>query len=272
MFAALDAELYGIRHRRSFPVLSAVWLLQIVLFAYLANYIVSLAVPDLPAEQVEAMRDSLLPAHASAAVVGSLPMYGAPILIILGALIGAGDDRSGIIRAIMSRFPDRDRFIGGKSVALVVVVGVLMAVSMVVAAACAAVIAAIEGAPFDFALLDVVRDLAFAWLIGTAWGMVGFALGVLTRSLALTIAIGVIWALVVEQAIHGLAGIATVLEPVRIVLISGASAVVADAAGVAAMPGGVPDASLPVAILVLAGWIVLGAGIALATFRARDVT
>lgn len=67
------------------------------------------------------------------------------------------------------------------------------------------------------------------------------------------------------------AAVATALAPVRVGLISGASAVLADAAGIASMPGGVPDAPVGVAIVVLVAWIVVSGVVAAVVFRARDI-
>ncbi|WP_158645487.1 ABC transporter permease subunit [Stackebrandtia albiflava] len=269
----MSAELYGIRHRGSFTVVSVVWLLQIVLFAYLANYIVSLTVAELPADQIQAMKDGLAPSAVAAAVVGSLPMYGGPVMIILGALIGAGDERSGMLRTVLSRFPERGRLVAAKLVALTALILVLMAVTFVVAFLCGLAVSLIEGTQWSFpSLADTAAGLGAAWLIGVAWAVLGFGIAVLTRSLAGTIAIGLLWALVLEQALHGLAGVATVLESVRPALLSGASAILAESVGSAgAMPAGTPDAGVPVAIVVLSVWIAVSAVASAIVFRRRDV-
>lgn len=271
MMSTVDAELYGMRHRRAFTVLPIVWLLQIVLFAYLANFIVAMTVDGLTEEQRAAMKASLGTDAVSAAVLGSLPMYGAPVLIILGALMAAGEERSGILRLTLSRVPERATVLVGKLTALLLLVSVVIVLSMVTAAVCAVVFSAIDGASMRWNAVAIVADTAASWLIAVAWAMFGFMLGIVTRSLAASIAIGVLWALVVEQMVHGLAAVATVLAPVRVGLISGASAVLADAAGIATMPGGVPDAPLGIAILVLVAWCILSAGVAAVVFRARDI-
>ncbi|HIW61477.1 MAG TPA: ABC transporter permease [Candidatus Stackebrandtia excrementipullorum] len=273
MGRALSAELYGIRHRGSFSAVGGVWLLQIVLFAYLANYVVSLTVPDMTPEQVQAVKDSLAPAAVAGAVVGSLPMYGGPVMIILGALIGAGDERSGMLRTVLSRFPERGRLMGGKLAALTLLIGVLMVITFVVAFVSGLTVYLIEGSAWSFpSPLDLVTGLGAAWLIGVAWALFGLAIAVITRSLAGTIAIGLLWALVAEQVVHGLAGVATVLEPVRAVLLSGSSAVLAEAVGSsAAGPVPAPDLGVPAAVAILILWAVVGAVVSVIVFQRRDV-
>lgn len=271
MMSTVNAELYGMRHRRAFTVLPIVWLLQIVLFAYVANFIVAMTVEDLSGLQREAMLASLTTESASAAVLGSLPMYGAPVLIILGALMAAGDERSGILRLTVSRVPERGTVLTGKITALLLLVSVVIVLSVVTAAVCAIVISLIEGTPMRWDLSAIVTETAASWLIASAWAMMGFMLGIVTRSLAASIAIGVLWALVLEQMVHGLAAVATALAPVRVGLISGASAVLADAAGIASMPGGVPDAPVSAAIAVLVAWTVVSGAVATVVFRARDI-
>ena len=273
MGSALSAELYGIRRRGSFTAAAIVWLLQIVLFAYVANYVVSLTLTDLAADQLQAMRDSVLPGGITGAVVGSLPMYGGPVMVILGALIGAGDQRSGVLRTVLSRFPERGRFMAAKLIAVTLLIGVLMAVTFLVALACGSVVAAVEGAPWTLpSAMDLVAGFGAAWLIGTAWAVFGLAIAVLTRSLAGTIAIGLLWALVAEQVVHGLAAVAPVLETFRGVLLSGASAVLADAVGSSGgMPAGSPDLSVGTGVGILFLWIAVGAVVSIVVFRQRDV-
>lgn len=274
MGRALSAELYGIRHRGSFTAVSVVWLLQIVLFAYLVNYIVAMTVTELPADAVAAMKESLLPSTVAGAVTGSLPMYGGPVMVILGALIGAGDERSGVIRTVLSRCPERGRLIAAKSVALTLLVGVVMVVTFIVAFLCSMGVSLIDGAELVFpTFADVAVGFGSSWLIGTTWAMFGLALAVITRSLAGAIAIGLLWGLVVEQALHGLAMVAAPLEAVRAVLLSGASSVLAEATGSSdgAMPMAAPDAGVPLAIVVLAGWITVSAVVSVTVFRRRDV-
>lgn len=273
MIGAASAELYGIRHRRSFPIVTAVWVLQIVVFAYLVNYLFAQSVQDLPAEQIQAMQDGLLPENATAAVVGSLPMFGAPVMIILGALLAAGDEKSGVIRAILSRFPERGTLIGGKIIALAVVVAIAILASFLVAFPSSAAIAALTGEELTFAPIDTIaRDIAFGYATGLAWAVLGFALGIITRSLALSIAIGLLWALAVEQALHGLAGMVSSLDSVRVLTLSGASGVLADATGASGMPGGAPDASVATALLVLLGWCVVAIVASTMVFRSRDIS
>lgn len=271
MMSTLTAELYGIRHRRAFTVLGVVWLLQIILFAYVANYVVSVSVDELTDIQRDAMQASLRTDAASAAVLGSLPMYGAPVLIILGALMGAGDERSGILRLVLSRVPERTSILAGRVAAMLLVVAVVIVASVIVAAGCSLAISLIEGTDVRWDPGAIARDTAASWLIGSAWASLGFMLGIVTRSLAASIAVGVLWALVVEQMIHGLAGVVAAFSAARVVLISGASTVLSDAAGVAAMPGGVPDAPVAVAIAVLIAWIVVCVVVAGIVFRYRDV-
>lgn len=272
MIGAANAELYGIRHRRSFAIVSLVWVLQIVLFAYLVNYLFAQNVDSVPVEQIEAMKAALRPEAATAAVVGSLPMFGAPVMIILGALLAAGDEKSGVIRAILSRFPERGTLIGGKIIALAVVVAVAILASFLVAFACSAILAALSGDQIEFASFDVIlRDIAYGYATGLAWAVLGFALGILTRSLALSIAIGLLWALAVEQALHGLAGMVSALDGVRVLTLSGAAGVLAEATGSTGMVGGAPDATVGTALLVLLGWCVVAIGASTIVFRTRDI-
>lgn len=89
---------------------------------------------------------------------------------------------------------------------------------------------------------------------------------------ALSIAIGLLWALAVEQALHGLARMVFSLDSVRVPTLSGASGVPADATGASGMPGGAPDASVATALLVLLGWCVVAIAASTMVFRTRDIS
>jgi hypothetical protein len=52
----------------------------------------------------------------------------------------------------------------------------------------------------------LLRSLGGGFLILQMWAMAGFALGTLTRSPTLSVGLGLVWALVVENLLRGVAG------------------------------------------------------------------
>lgn len=268
----IRAELYVARFRKALWVVGIILLLQIVLFAYLANAIVYRTLND---PVVAAMAASLQPANFGSTVVGSLPMYLGPVLIILGALIGVGDGKSGMTRTISTRLPSRWKLVVGRAGAAAVIVLILMVATFAVAYLCSlAASAALDLDTTAPSLGAIATSFAYSCLIAYTWTAFGLGLGIATRSLPLTIAVGLLWALVAEQLIHGLTRIVAALEPIGALLISGAAATLAEATGVAqgGVIAGAPSAGIWPAVAVLIGWAAVSVGIATILFRYRDVT
>lgn len=271
--SALMAELYGVRHRKGVLTCILIWTLQVVVFAYGANYLISQTTTSIPADQVDAMLASVMPAAASRQVVGSLPLYGGPVMIIAGALLSAGDVKNGVIRTVLSRYPARALLVAARMATLFIVVAVAILVSVAAAFISSFVLAAIAGGDTSLpSMLSVGRDTAYAVLIGFSWAVFGFTLGIIVRSLAGAISVGLIWSLVVEQALHGLSSLGSKFDAIRAILISGASSVLSSDAGVESMPGGSPpNVSVTLAIVILVAWIIVGSGVSAMVLRRRDV-
>ncbi len=267
----IRGELYVARFKKALWVVGAILLLQIVVFAYLANAIVYRTV-DGPA--VASVASSLEPANFGATVVGSLPMYAGPVLIIIGALIGVGDGKSGMTRTISTRLPSRWKLVVGRAGAAAVIVLILMAATFTVAYLCSLVTtAALDLDSTGPGVGDMAISFAYGSLIAYTWTAVGLGLGVVTRSLPLTIAIGLFWGLAAEQLLHGVTRIVADMAPISVLLISGSGAVLAEATGVpnGGLIVGAPDVGILPAVGVLIGWATLSLGIATILFRHRDV-
>ena len=93
--------------------------------------------------------------------------------------------------------------------------------TLVLGAAASAVVALVEHAPMDWpGPLPVLAGFGATWLIMTAFAGLGFALGLLTRSLPAAIGIGLLWTPTVESVLSLLAGSVGFLEPLRAGLLS----------------------------------------------------
>lgn len=270
---AISAELFGVRRRRSLQLVALVWILQIVLFAYIANYAVAQFVTDLGGQEREAIARSLRLDQAASSVVGSLPIYGGPVMLMIGALVGGGDDRVGLRRTVLARFADRRGHLLGKVVTLVIVTGLLMAASVVIASVCSLIVCTMGNLPLGgFDALATLQGFCASWLIAFTWATFGLGLVVVTRSLLSTALIGLMWGMLVEQGIHALAGSLTVLAPVRGVLLTGASGALAAWVGVpTGAPTAPPDMAGPVAVASLLGWIIVWLVAAFTAVSVRDV-
>ncbi|MDG4832117.1 hypothetical protein O7627_22810 [Solwaraspora sp. WMMD1047] len=273
---SLRAELFALRRRPAVWIVAAGWTVQIICFVYLITYLVYRAVaaqPEGSGSDSGPILADLLPASADHTIVGALPIWGGPVMLVLGALIAGGDQRWGTLRTVLARFADRTSFLLGRFLALALLLLALSVLTLAVSAASSVAVALVEGAAIRWPGPDrFLLALGSIWLICTAWGMVGFVLALATRSLTAAVGAGLLWTLLVENAVTGLGGLVPLLGAVRTVQLSTSSGSVAAALGASGDGFGVAAVtSGPVAAGVLAGYVVLALLAALVIFRRRDL-
>jgi len=264
----LGVELTTALRRPGVRVAAAVWIVQIVVFAYAINYVIYRSLGDTFAPpEAAAMLAGVLPAAAAHYPAASVPFYGLPVLLILGSLLGAGDFRTGMLARIVSRMPDRTALVVAKWVALVILTLLLSGLTIAVGIVCSVVVAAAEGVPVALPSLGaLVRELAVMTLAMTGYASLGLALGVVTRNVMAGAVVAIGWTLGVETLlVDGLAGAVPVLDQLSNVLL---------APGVAALASSLDptqDVSSLWPALVVAAWSVLGVVVAALVFRRRDL-
>jgi ABC-2 type transport system permease protein len=264
----LGVELANALRRPGVRVASAVWIVQIVVFAYTINYVIYRSLGDtLAAPDAAAMIAGVLPEAVGHYPAASVPFYGLPVLLILGSLLGAGDFRTGMLARIVSRMPDRTGLIAAKWGALVVLTVLLSALTITVGAVCSLVVAAAEGAPLGLPSLGAVgRELAVMTLTMTGYASLGLALGVVTRNVMAGAVIGIGWTLGVETLlVGGLAGAVPFFDGLSDVLLAPSVAALASSLDPAQGVGGAGPA------VVVAVWSVMGGVVAALSFRRRDL-
>lgn len=275
------AEWFGLRRRPGVLLMTTIWGLQIIVFAYTVLYVVyRTSGAELPAGDAERLLTSVLPVSTGSFIVGSLPLYGGPVMLCIGAIISSGDYRFGTLRTLLSRYPDRARLLLARFLGTALVMLVASVMTLVLSLLCSGVIATAEGRPLDYpGPGELLLAFGAIWLVVTAWAAVGFALGTITRSVVSAIAIGLIWTLMVENLlVGGLSGSVPAMDAARKVLLSPNSGSLAYALGAApgsgssGTPGVVAAVSGPVAVLVLTGYIVVSVLVAIGVFRRRDVS
>lgn len=277
MRAAFASEALLLRRRGAPYVLGASWMLMIAAFAFVVPYIVYLALdPAANPERDELLR-VVLPARLDQTAVSSYPMFGGAIMLILGVLISGSEDRWGTWKVRFTQGPSRASVIAAKFAAGAIAATLVALAAMVAAAVASGAIALIAGQPMMWPDAGALaRSAGSAALISITWTSVGTALGVICRGTSTAIAIGLIWTLVVENAVAAVTGMVEVLEPVRSVLLSSASGSLVASMGARTQsdggtPGVVDVLSGPAAVLVLIAYSVAAFLISLRLVRSRDV-
>lgn len=281
LLASTKAELLRLRKWPAVWVLATVWLLLNLTFAYLFNYIAySTGSSGFSNEGVppSALLPDLLPAAIPNVLTGGMPMFGGAIMFILGALAAGSGFGWGTWKTALTQGPGRLSAFGGTLSAVGIAVVGVVAATLVLDVAASSLIAVTEGQSIVWPALGALAEsVGGGLLIFGMWAAAGVLVGVLTRSPALAVGLGLVWSLVIENLLRGVGNLLSGVEYVTNVLPGTAAGSLAGAlgAGGADEPDGAPGVltvldGRPAALLVAAYLVAFAAAAAL-LMRHRDV-
>jgi ABC-2 type transport system permease protein len=222
MLASLGAELLKLRKRPSTWVLACIWLTVTILLSYALAYALlsSAPPPTVPQgtpkaqreqmrEQQEAFRkeqlEALYPENLVSNLTPGFSNLGPPLALILGALAMGSEYGWATFKTVLTQRPGRYAVFSGKLLALGIVLALLVVLTFAAGAVAGYVITALEGAPVGWpAPGELVRALGAGTLILSTWAALGVLLATLLRSTALSIGLGLVYALVLETIILNL--------------------------------------------------------------------
>jgi ABC-type transport system involved in multi-copper enzyme maturation permease subunit len=207
MIAWIRSELTRLRQ----PRLLVAWFGLMALFTILVNTVMVGFVsgggslpPGAPGVSFPTLAEIESPSGLMSGLAAASNMFGV-VTLSIWAVVTATDYSSGLIRLLVAAEPRRWQLLAGKVVALAIVTAAATTVAAIVnvfAVLPAAQAAGISTAAWGTNLLSVV---ATAWtnlfLALCVWGVLGLVLGVLTRSAAVAVSIGIGYVLVVESTI-----------------------------------------------------------------------
>lgn len=276
--ASTRAELVRLTRWPATWVMISVWLTLNLMFAYVFNY-VAYATGNGSAMSEGASADELLadiaPAAFATTSIQGTAMFGSAIMLILGGLAVGSGYGWGTWKTVFTTGPRRAAAFGGTVLALAVIVVATVMVTFVVDAATATLLAGIESQPITWPPLTENGQAfgAGVLILGSALGVL---VGTLARSAALAVGLGLVWALAVENLLRGVADILGPLEYLTDVLPGTAAGSL-----VGALIGCTPGSDTPgvlatsdaaPASVLLAGYALVFAAIAIAIVRHRDAT
>lgn len=285
MIASVRAELIRLGRWPTTWVLCGTWLLLNLTFGYLFNYLsyqdqdgggFANQVSDGAAAQ--SLLQEMMPANAPVTMVQGLPMFGGALVLILGAVAVGSGYGWGTWKTVFTARPRRIAAMSGTLVALAIVLVGLVLTSLGLDLLASFAIAGAESQPALWpSLADVAQGIGAGLLIGGMWLAAGVLVGTLTRSPALAVGLGLVWSLVVENLLRGVAGLLGPLEAVTNVLPGTAAGSLAGALGAVAQsePNGTPGVTTilggTAAVALLAGYLLAFAVASLALTARRDV-
>lgn len=275
MRASFRAEMMKLRRRPAVWTLAGVWVALLLSFAYLLPWLVV----DGGAQGDPAALASVLPVGMVPTAISGFALFGGALALVLGALVSGSEYGWGTVKTILTQRPGRLPLLGGLVGALAAVMLAMVALTFALSAGASSLVALVEGAPLEWpGIGEIAQGMGAGWLILTMWCLLGVLLGMLTRGTAMAIGLGLVWSLVVEVLIRGVAALLPALDAVQKALpgVNAGSLLAAlGATGQGDPAGGTPGVAAIVggtqAVVVLAGFVVVFLGVTAVLQTRRDV-
>jgi ABC-2 type transport system permease protein len=274
------AELLRLRKWPAVWITLGAWLALSLMFGYLFNYL-SYASGDNSFSNEGATKASLLaemlPANAPSVFLQGMPMFGGALMMVLGAIVAGNGYGWGTWKTVFSLGARRSGVILGSLGAVTAFVVATLVVSFGFDLGLSLLVAATESQDIVMPSLGSVAEVAGAgFLVLEMWALIGFALGTIARGPALSVGLGLVWALVVENLLRGVGQLLDWVDAATTVLpgtVGGSliGSIVNTEADGDPTPGVLDTISGPQAAITVACYIVLAAAISLIVVRRRDV-
>jgi ABC-2 type transport system permease protein len=280
ILATVRAEWFKLTRRSSIWVSIGLMLAIAVGLEYLLVYVVVTHPPQGVARvgaNLDTLRAALYPDSLVKKSLSNVSgLYGIFALII-GVLAQGSEYSWGTVKTTYLQVPGRLSIIAGQLVALAALTLVMAGGLLAIDAAASYVIATIDSHPVSWPALDeVLRGAGAAWLVLYFVAVMGFGLATLFRQSAMAIGLGLAYALVIENLVFGLLdNLGNAFQQAQQVFPMANAGYLEDSFGKAATTvtsaASLPPASAMHAIIALAIWTIVLAGVAGALVRLRDI-
>ncbi|MFG3617551.1 ABC transporter permease [Nocardia sp. NPDC047654] len=262
----------------AFWILLGTWLLLNLTFAYLFNYLAynsgesSRMSNGLPRE---ALLRQMLPTAVPEVFTQGMAMFGGALMLILGALAVGSGYGWGTWKTVFTQGPSRVQAVAAVVVSLAGVVVALVCTAFVIDLSVAALIAAFQSQSLALPGLgrSMLGILTGVVILGM-WTLAGVLIGAVARGPALAVGLGLVWVLVVENLLRGVAAIFAPIEVITDHLPGTAAGSLAGAMRTVdgpATPGVSQVLSRTESVVVLVVYVVLFAACTIWLMRKRDL-
>jgi hypothetical protein len=286
MIRSLRADLIRLSRWPTAWLLCGTWIVLNLAFGYLFLYLTYhsdngefFAADASSPDRARAVLAQMMPDSVPATMLSQLPMFGGALLLLLGALAVGSGYGWGTWKTVFLTGPRRSVVLAGTLAALAAVVTALLLTTLAVDVMVAYIVAAAESQPVAWpGLAESARGLGAALLIAGMWTAGGVLLGTLTRAPALATGFGLVWVLVVEHLLRGVAEMLGPAEAITDVLPGSAAGSLAGALGALPQsdPNGTPGVMTTVsgteAVALLAAYLVAFLMASLVLTARRDMT
>ncbi len=214
--ASAQAELLRLRKWPAVWVTISAWLALTAMFGYLFNYVsYTSGSTSFSNEGVspESLLAEILPANVDHVLLQGMPMFGGALMMVLGAIAAGNGYGWGTWKTVFTQGPSRRSVVTGSLAALTTFVVLTVLATLVLCVGLSLLVAAVESQAVTWPSVgDLGVALGAGFLVMEMFALVGYLLGTLARGPALSVGLGLVWVLVVENLLRG---VGTLLGPIE---------------------------------------------------------
>ena len=214
--ASAKAELLRLRKWPAVWVTIGAWLALTAMFGYLFNYVsYTSGSTSFSNEGVspESLLAEILPANVDHVLLQGMPMFGGALMMVLGAIAAGNGYGWGTWKTVFTQGPSRRSVVTGSLAALTAFVVLTVLATLVLCFGLSLLVAAVESQTVVWpSVSDLGVSLGAGFLLMEMFALVGYLLGTLARGPALSVGLGLVWVLVVENLLRG---VGTLLGPIE---------------------------------------------------------
>jgi ABC-2 type transport system permease protein len=276
---SMRAEVLRLRRWPAVWVTVAAWLLLNALFGYVFGFVTYTSgnssfsnEGQTPAELLA----TIVPSGLAGTLPQGMPLFGGAIMMVLGAIVAGNGFGWGTWKTAFTQGPSRVSTILGSISAVVLLVFGVVVVTLGTDAAMSLGVAAAESQPVSWpAVSDTLQSFGGALLVMEMWALAGYFLGMVARGPAVSVGLGLVWALVIEGLLRGVGTSLTAVDVFTHFLPGTAAGSligsIVGAGGPSPTPGILDTLSGTRALVTLAVWLVALPVASLWLARRRDV-
>jgi ABC-type transport system involved in multi-copper enzyme maturation permease subunit len=204
------ADLLRLRKWPAVWVTVGAWLTMNAMFGYIFNYVTYSSGENNFSNEGQSRAEllvTLLPAALPDQLDQGMPMFGGAIMMVLGAIIAGNGYGWGTWKTVLTQGPSRTSTLAGSLGAMTVFVAGILLATVVTDYAMSLGVALVESQSTALpAFGDMAEAVGVGFLVLEMWAMAGYLLGTVARGPALSVGLGLVWSLVIENLLRGVGG------------------------------------------------------------------
>lgn len=201
------AELLRLRKWPAVWVTVGAWLTMNAMFGYIFDYVTYTSGANSFSNEGQSPAEllaSMLPAALPDKLPQGMPMFGGAIMMVLGAIVAGNGYGWGTWKTVLTQGPSRGGTLGGSLAALTAIVAGVVAATLATSYAMSMAVALAEsGSTALPGFGELARSVGAAFLVMQMWALAGYLLGTLARSASVSVGLGLVWTLVIENLLRG---------------------------------------------------------------------